>query len=91
MEVVVASISEGNGNGDGKGSSSGEDSDESDEEVVQEPVERAAEESDKKALENQDSESVSPKWTLHFWYIFIFLVAVAFIRPRLMNVPIMIL
>ena len=36
MELVVASMNEGNG--DGKGSSSGEDSDESDEEVAQEPV-----------------------------------------------------
>ena len=50
MEVVVASMNEGNGNGDGKGSSSGDDSDESDEEAVQEPVERAAEESAKEAL-----------------------------------------
>jgi len=61
MEVVVASMKEGNGNGDGKGSSSGEDSDESDEEAVQEPVDRAAEEFAKEALEDQDSELVSPK------------------------------
>ena len=44
MEVVVASMNEGNGNGDGKGSGSGKDSDKSDEDAVQEPVERAAEE-----------------------------------------------
>ncbi|KAL9953430.1 hypothetical protein ACROYT_G040851 [Oculina patagonica] len=61
MEVVVASMNEGNGNGDGKGSSSGEDSDESDEEAVQEPVEKAAEESAREALGGQDSESVSPE------------------------------
>ena len=61
MEVVVASMNEGNGNGDGKGSGSGEDSDESDEEAVQEPVEKAAEESAREALGGQDSESVSPE------------------------------
>ena len=61
MEVAMASMNEGNGNSDGKGSSSGEDSEESDEEAVQEPVEMAAEESAKEALEDQGSESVSPK------------------------------
>ena len=61
MEVVVASMNERNGNGDGKGSGSGEDSDESDEKAVQEPVEKAAEESAREALGGQDSESVSPE------------------------------
>jgi len=61
MEVVMASMNEGNGNSDGKRSSSGEDFEESDEEAVQEPVEMAAEESAKEALEDQDGESVSTK------------------------------
>ena len=60
-EVVVASMNGGNSNGDGKGSSSCDDSDESNEEAMQKPVERAEEESAKEALEDQDSESVSPK------------------------------
>ena len=58
LKVVVARMNEENSsNGAERGSSSGEDSDESDVETVQEPVERAAEDSDTEA----EQDTASPK------------------------------